>query len=128
VQTENHSRPYPIERKHRRFDLELPVSLSFTAEGSIRKLNATSENVSIGGVLLRSGDSVPPHTHVHLMIDVHRLPSQRLVRLVSEGEVVRVEPAGSEGVYAIAVRCQRPITEIETDFSVAGQPFDLNPT
>jgi hypothetical protein len=104
----------------------LPVSLSFTSEGSIRKLKATSENVSVGGLLLRSVNFVEPHTHVHLMIDVHGLASHRSVRLVSDGEVVRVEPTGSKGAYAIAVRCERPITEMETISQTAKSPYDLN--
>jgi hypothetical protein len=104
----------------------LPVSLSFTSEGSIRKLKATSENVSIGGLLLRSVNSIPPHTHVHLMIDVRGLPSHRSVRLVSDGEVVRVEPRGSRGAYVIAIQCKRPITEMGTISQTADSPYDLN--
>ncbi len=100
------------ERKHRRFDLRFPVSLSFPAGGSVRKLEAISENVSIGGLLLKAGDRVPPRTRVNLTMDVKGPRFRNAVRLVAQGRVVRVEALGSAAGFAIAVECQRPITEM----------------
>ena len=58
------------ERKHRRFDLQFPVCLSFPSGGVVRELDAISENVSIGGLLLKANDHVPPRTPVSLTMDV----------------------------------------------------------
>jgi hypothetical protein len=60
------------------------------------------------------------------MIDVHGLACHRSVRLVSDGEVVRVESTGSKGAYVIAIQCERPITEIEAISQTADSPYDLN--
>jgi hypothetical protein len=119
VKTESFPASYPVQRKYRRFDLRCPVSLSFDSGGRIRKLGGVSRNVSIGGVLLQVDHSLPPHTHVNLAIDVRAPGSKRSVRLAGEGEVVRVEAAGPDGGFAIAVHCKQPIAEIETLSEIA---------
>jgi hypothetical protein len=101
------------ERRHHRFNLQFPVSLSFPSEGAVRELAAISENVSIGGLLLKASDPVSPHTQVKLTMEVKGPWSQRPVRLVARGEVVRLEPLGSGGGFAIAVECRQLITEIK---------------
>jgi hypothetical protein len=110
---------YPKERRYRRFDFQFPVCLSFPSAGVVRKLEAVSKNVSIGGLLLKSGDQIPPHTHVSLTMDVRSPWSSRAVRLLAEGEVVRVEPLGPGAGYAIAVQCKRPIREMEDHLPAA---------
>jgi len=118
-QTEPFTSPYPRERKHRRFDLQFPVCLSFPTGAEVRELEAISQNVSIGGVLLQAGYQVPPQTRVSLRMDVISPWSNRAVRLVGKGKVVRVEALGPGAGYAIAVECQRPITEIESRLPAA---------
>lgn len=110
---------YPIKRKHRRFDLRLPVHLSFPVGGSVRQVETISRNVSVGGMLVEAGDAIPLHSQVSLTMDVRISGSRRRVRLTSEGEVIRVEPGGSDGGFAIAIECKRPIKEIETQLSAA---------
>jgi|SRR5579862_2075082 hypothetical protein len=104
---------YSPARKHRRFDLQLPVSLSFAADGVPHALAAVSKNVSVGGVLIEAGDQVPVRTQVSLTMNVVGPSSRRPVVLLGEGEVVRVESMGPGAGYAIAVQCRQPITEIE---------------
>ena len=101
------------ERRHHRFDLQFPVCLSFPSGGTIRELEAISENVSIGGLLLKADDQIPPRTRVSLTMEVKSPESQRPVRLVARGEVVRVEALGPGGGFAIAVQCQQPITAMK---------------
>jgi PilZ domain len=101
------------ERKYRRFDLQFPVCLSFPSGGVVRELDAISENVSIGGLLLKAGDQVPPRTPVSLTMDVQGPWSHRPVRLVARGEVVRVEPLESGGGFAIAIECRQPMTAMK---------------
>lgn len=117
--TENLAKIYPIKRRYRRFDLQLPVRLSFPAGGHVREVQTTSKNVSVGGMLVQAGDAIPLHSQVNLTMDVRISGSRRRVRLKSEGEVIRVEPAGPDGAFAIAIECKRPIKEIETRLSVA---------
>lgn len=110
---------YPVKRKHRRFELQLPVSVSFPFGSSSRSIQGISKNVSVGGLLLNLGESVPLHALVNLMIQVPSPGSRRTFRLMSEGQVVRVEKAEADGSFQIAVECKRPITEIETNLAVA---------
>lgn len=111
--------PSQRQRRHRRFNLQFPVSLSFSSRDGVRELNAISSNISIGGVLLKATDAVPPHTQVSLVMEVKGPWSHRPVRLVAKGEVVRVEDLGANGGFAIAVQCQQPITEIKGRLAVA---------
>jgi hypothetical protein len=113
-------RPEPPTRarKYRRFDLQVPVCLSFP-KGGDGKLRCTSKNVSIGGLLVKADDSLPLQTPVALTIEVKGLISGRTVRLLGEGEVVRVERLEADSGYAIAVACRRPIAEIENHLSAA---------
>jgi hypothetical protein len=119
VAKENLVNIYRIKRRYRRFDLQLPVHLSFPIGGTVRQVETISKNVSVGGMLLRAADAIPLHSQVNLTMDVRIFGSRRRVRLTSEGEVVRVEQAGQDGGFAIAIECKRPIKEIETQLSVA---------
>jgi hypothetical protein len=111
---------YSRERRYRRFNLEFPVCLSFPSRGAVGELRATSRNVSIGGLLLRSDDSLPPHTRVKLTMDVQGPRLRHPVRLVSEGEVVRVEQLESGAGFAIAIECEHTMTEIKNHLPATG--------
>jgi hypothetical protein len=112
--------PYPRERRHRRFDLQFPVHVSFPSAGAFRELDAISRNVSIGGLLLRANDSLPPDTQVSLTIEVKGPRLRHPVRLVGEGHVVRVERLEPDAGFAIAIECERPIAEIENHLPATG--------
>jgi len=101
------------ERRYRRFRLQFPVCLTFPSNGAVSRVLAVSKNVSIGGMLLRSEDRIPPHTAVSLTMDVRSPGAGRSVRLLSEGEVVRVESLGSGAGFAIAIECNQPIREMQ---------------
>jgi len=104
---------YPRERRFRRYNLEFPVSLSFSADGQTHELETMSKNVSTGGVLLRASKLVPLHTAVALTMQVKGSSARRPIQLMAEGEVVRVEGSGAESGFAIAIECRHPITELE---------------
>jgi PilZ domain-containing protein len=112
--------PYARERRYRRFDLQFPVRLSFSSRGTVHELDTMSRNISIGGLLLRANDSLPPHTRVSLTMDVQGPRLRRPVRLLSEGEVVRVERLESGAGFAIAIECEHPITDMENHLPAAG--------
>jgi hypothetical protein len=111
---------YLHERKHRRFDLQFPVSIRFPAGQEVRELDAVTQNVSLGGLLLTSSDEVPPRTQVSLTMNVKSPLARRAVRLRGEGRVVRVEMLGAGAGFAIAVECTQSITEMEEYFPAAG--------
>jgi hypothetical protein len=110
--------PPQRQRRHRRFNLQFPVSLRFSSDYGVRGLNAVSANISIGGVLLKAADAVPPHTHVSLEMEVRGPWSHRPVRLAAKGEVVRVENLATGG-FAIAIQCQQPIAEMKGRLAAA---------
>jgi hypothetical protein len=112
-QTEAPPMSYSKERKYRRFELQLPVWLSFPSAGFVHKLEGISKNVSMGGVLVKATDHIPTRTQVSLTMDVRGPRLQRPVRLLGEGEVVRVERLEAGAGFAIAIECRRPIAEIE---------------
>lgn len=112
--------PCQRERRHRRFDLQFPVLLSFPSSGQVRELRAISRNVSIGGLLLKAADSPPQKTEVSFAIEVMgpRLPHP--IRLLGKGQVVRVEQLETGAGFAFAIECKHPIAEIENHLSATG--------
>lgn len=101
------------QRRHRRFDLEFPVALSFPSGGAVREVAGISRNISIGGLLLRVNDPVPIRTRVSLTMALEDPRLRHPIRLLGKGKVVRVERLESGSGFAVAIECKRPITEIE---------------
>jgi hypothetical protein len=114
-----HSARFRKERRHNRFTLQFPVRLSFPVEGAIRELDTMSKNVGACSVLLQAQDSVPVHTPVSLTMTVRGVRAGRPILLLGDGEVVRVERLAKGAGFALAIACDRPIAEMETDFSAA---------
>jgi len=81
-------------------------------------VEAITRNVSIGGLQLRTAAMIPQHTAVNFVMTVQSDQLVRPVHLAGEGEVVRVEPDEVDGGFGIAVKCKRPLTQIE-DYLVA---------
>ena len=116
--SKNIAQLYAKQRKHRRFVLRLPVRVAFSREGVLKKIATITRNVSVGGLLLESADPVPLRTSITLKMDLRSL-SGRTISLVAEGRVVRVESSSPHAIFAIAVECKRPISEMTDRFSVA---------
>lgn len=112
-QSQSSHGPYPKERKYRRFDLHFPVSLCYPMVGVLRELETVSRNVSVGGLLVTSNDQLPLRTPVSLTMNVVGPRFRHPVKLIAEGEVVRVESLGPGAGFAIAVECKHPIKEME---------------
>ncbi len=100
-------------RKYRRFDLQFPVSLFCSAGEVARRIEGTSKNVSLGGLLVNTREELPLGTKVGLMMELSGRSTGRAIRLSAEGQVVRVETAGAEADYAIAVECNGLISELK---------------
>lgn len=96
------------ERKYRRFHLEYPVYIKFQTGGSAIEVETISDNLSVGGLLVRSAAIVPEHTTVAFIISVQRQEAAHPIYLEGEGEIVRVESSGP--AFAIAIECKNPIT------------------
>jgi hypothetical protein len=108
------------ERKYRRFPLRYPVHVSFPLGNSVSELQAVSQNVSIGGLLLETPSPIPQHCSVSFTMTVQGGPVARPIELVGEGRVVRIEPRGPGAGFAIAVECNRPISQMETYLVASG--------
>lgn len=106
-------RPYQPERKHRRFSIRYPVQVRFPLGNAISGLQAVSNNVSLGGVLLEADSPIPQHCDVSFIMTVREHHDVGPIQLVGEGEVVRVERHLSGAGFAIAVRCKRPISQLK---------------
>ncbi len=107
------SAPHAHVRKFRRFDLQFPVSL-FCAAGEVaRRIEGTSKNVSLGGLLVNTREQLPIGTKVGLTMELSGRNTGRAIRLSAEGEVVRVETKAADSDYAIAVRCEGLISALK---------------
>jgi hypothetical protein len=112
-QTNEVARPaHQPERKYRRFSLRYPVHVKFLRESSTREVQASTKNVSVGGLLLEAAAAIPQHCPVSFVMTIKGRGVVRPVKLMGSGEVVRVEPtSGTE--FAIAVQCKHPIAQAE---------------
>jgi len=104
---------YFQERKYRRFSVRLPVHVMFNVAGSVSELQAISDNVSLGGILLEAATAIPEHCDVTFTIAVPEHHVVGAVQLAGEGEVVRVESHQSGTGFAIAVKCRRSLSELD---------------
>ena len=101
------------ERKYRRFTLQYPVHLKVHSADLMVEFEATSRNISICGLLLEAPFLIPQHTPVSFTVTVKHNELGRPIQFVGEGRVVRVAPKAEEDVFAMAVECQRPITQVD---------------
>ena len=102
------------ERKHRRFLASYPVELKVDFDGTVSDLQAITHDVSVGGLLLVTASPVPKHCPVDFVMTLHGGQLIRPIRVVGQGEVVRVEPLGPGAGFAVAIKCKR---EIERNLS-----------
>ncbi len=103
----------PEQRKHRRFSVSYPVHVKFHLEDSASELQAVTKDVSIGGLLLETASLIPQHCPVDFIMTLHGGPVTRPIQVIGEREVVRVEPHGPGAGFAIAVKCKRPISQMQ---------------
>jgi c-di-GMP-binding flagellar brake protein YcgR len=101
------------ERRYRRFSLRYPVNVKFGLGKTVSELQAVSNNISLGGVLLEADSAIPAHSGVRFTVIVRDHEIIGSTQIVGEGEVVRVEPLSSGAGFAIAVACKHPITELQ---------------
>jgi hypothetical protein len=106
-------------RKYQRFNLHYPVVVKFQYGHLAAEIQATSKNVSIGGLLLHASSEIPPHTPVSFTMTLQGGPVVRPIRVAGEGKVVRVERGSREQEFAIAVQCLSPVTQIRQCLSNA---------
>jgi PilZ domain len=103
-------------RKYLRFNLKLPVFIKFAVGGPVGELEAITENVSIGGFLVRSTAVIPLHTSISFVITVYGEQAERPIYLVGEGNVVRVERNDRDAMLSIAVKSKMPVMQLAQHF------------
>jgi PilZ domain-containing protein len=105
--------PHALKRrKHRRFSLRYPVHVKFGLANSVSELEAVSNNLSLGGVLLEADSPIPQYCDVSFIMTVKEHPIVGSTQVVGEGKVLRIEPHPSGAGFAIAVKCKRPISQL----------------
>lgn len=100
-------------RSYRRFALAFPVRLKYQTESLTAEIETVSQNLSIGGLLVRSVSPVPQHTNVSFVLSVHGRHTVRPIHLQGEGQIVRIECGEAEGTFVMAVKCNTPVTQLE---------------
>jgi hypothetical protein len=112
--------PEPIERRHRRFNLQCPVRVKVHSAGSMVEFQAVTSNISMSGLLLETSSPIPQHTAVSFIVTVRSAQAVRPLQFAGEGKVVRVDPKAPEPKFSIAVECDRPISQINADLAPTG--------
>jgi len=108
------------ERRYRRFSLQYPVRVKSQSADLMVEFEAVSRNISICGLLLETSSMIPQYTPVSFIVTVEASSLGRPIQFMGEGKVVRVDPKAAEEVFAIAVECKRPITQIDADLAPTG--------
>jgi PilZ domain len=97
----------PECRANPRFPIHFPVYVQFGGNDIVRKIEALTENVSTGGILLQSLEPIPRNSEVEFVISIRN--TLMSLRLKSTGRVVRREEHSSGIGFWIAIQCDRPI-------------------
>jgi len=100
------------ERKHPRFPVDYPVQLKFRNNGERQELEAMSNNISQGGVLLQAPSPVPTNCEVQFVMTIPTDQTRKPIQLKGAGRVVRLEQYLSGRGFGIAIECKRPIHRI----------------
>ena|SRR5271166_4264082 len=107
------------ERKYRRFELECPVIVRYSAADMPAEIEVVSQNVSIGGLLIKSALAIPEDMPVNFIITVRPDGAVQPIYLAGEGQIVRVTKSQDNGMFAIAVECKAPIARLEEHLRLA---------
>jgi len=94
--------PQRPERRGIRYPLNLPVSLILAN----KRLQARSESISLGGILLSSASLISEGSKVEVAIGVAHLP-QPGTQLTARGTVLSVQPRAT-GDFAVSIAFERP--------------------
>jgi len=106
--------PDSQKRSSLRFTMEYPVHIKFQTENSAtHEIETISKNVSVRGLLVKSAARIPLHTSVTFIMCVQREQAVRPIHLSGEGEIVRIEDDTTDETFLIAVRCKRPLIQLE---------------
>jgi hypothetical protein len=117
-----HPDPPPQERRHRRFSLCYPVAVKVNVGSASSEIQAVSNNLSLGGILMHADSALPPYCHVKFIMTVQEHHIIGPTKIAGEGEVIRVQPHHSGTGFAIAVRCDRPPSAMEGFLSSTARP------
>lgn len=103
----------PKDRKHRRFCLRYPVQIRLQSGGSVYELQTITENISVGGLLLRATAPIPHEAPLNFVLTLHGGRIVRPIQLTGQGHVVRVQMEESGPDFLLAVQCNQPLSELE---------------
>jgi len=103
-------------RCQRRFPLHYPVSLKVCRGDSNCELQTVSQNMGVQGILVQADRPVPQDCEASFVITVQEKHIVRLLRLVGDGRVVRVEPNRSGVGFLIALQCSQPMSDMRHIF------------
>jgi hypothetical protein len=90
-----------IERREMRYPLHLPVLIRMARQ----EMQARSENISLGGILLSTDCLIPEGTLVEVAVGVKHTTDPGIL-LSARGKVLRAQPTAS-GDFALAIRLER---------------------
>ncbi len=112
TQPKHPDRP-PQGRRYRRFSLCYPVTVKVDLGGATPEIQAVSTNLSLGGILIHADLALPRDSHVNFVMTVQDHQIIGPTKIAGEGEVIRVHPHHSGKGFAIAVRCEHPLSAME---------------
>ena len=71
---------------------------------------------------MHADSALPPHSHVNFIMTVQEHHIVGPTKIAGEGEVIRVQPHHSGTGFAIALRCEHPMSAMEGFLSAAANP------
>ncbi len=94
--------PYPEKRATRRFALRLPVSVTYTSNGS-QERDAQTRDVSARGICFYLDDAIEAGSGIEFTLTLPpEITLTEAIRVRCKGKVVRVDPMPANGKMAVA--------------------------
>jgi len=97
-------------RKYPRFTLQCPALIDFDGGGVMRKIQAETRNISLGGVLLTCDAQIPAGSKVGVELQLSPAKSPKPINLIAKGQVVRIEKRSPLGTFMVAIACEQPFS------------------
>jgi hypothetical protein len=107
-------RPDSDRREHPRVAVEQIVTL--TCPTCPADTAAVTQNLSLGGVLLKTSNCVEEGTEVGLtLVFPLEITRTREVHIVCRGNVVRRQPSGTRSIIAVAFKHYEPLPQYQDE-------------
>lgn len=101
--------PVQERRRHARFLINHSVTLMVKQGQYSQPVEGITENISLGGLCVRTPFLLPEHVVVRFVIEVRSAFKHKTIRLKGSGRIMWAEANSASDQFKLAIKCSRPM-------------------